>query len=608
MAATRSASLHALLNHILTVALLVAIAVVANLILSRHLDARVDLTDDGSNTLSAGTINTIQRLPDRARVRAFFTKELPPEAVPALEPALDIVAQIERASGGKVAVDYLDPSKADIALEAKKLGITPIEAQVRRKDRSESATIYFGVEIRCADRPPKVIPFVDIRNAEYELARALKAVGEEKPTTVAFLSREPAEPPQIPGVQMPPAEGRLFQGLRELLKDRYLVRDLGETKFGEPIPAEVGVLVLPRPEKLDEREVFEIDQFVMRGGRLLILADAHLYDGQFVHTAVDMGLEALLGKWGVKIPTDAVVVDQAHQIIPVPKRNPRGGMTQTLREYFPFLRVSRQTGGFSDKSPITKNLQELSLLWASPLEILADKPAGLEIEPLIQSSRAAWRTKEVENLVPDEQLERRVAEKFTSPNPAQEKLAVALVGKFPSLFAGKTPPAVTAVSTTSRPALDDSKREVLALSQETRVIVLGDSDLARNEVVMGRDRMSATFLGNVVDWLALDQDLISIRSRAQARPIRDLDGEALQSLGIEEKGSDVIDIQELIKRQQEREQKSREAKDLADAKRTRIKAANIAGPVVLLLAAGLLRLGLRRRARRLAAEASFKGM
>lgn len=603
----RESSRSALGNHALSAALLAAIALVANAIATRHSDHAVDLTADGENTLAAGTLQTLKTLPDRVRVRAFFTRDLPPEAAPHLDPARNVVDRLERASGGRVAVEYLDPTEAKVAEEVKKLGIAPSMIQVRRHDRFESAEIYFGLELRCGDRPPRTIPFLDLQNPEYELARALKAVGDAKTPTIGFLTREPPAPPKVPGMDMPMSPERIFERLRELLRDRYRVVDLYDARFGQPIPPDVEVLVLAKPRDLDERERFEVDQFVMRGGRLLVLHEKHEYDlrGTFEHKAIETGIDPLLERWGIRIAPDVLAIDSAAETI----RAQAGGPNARNRPFVPYCYfpvLTEQSGGFSAKHPITKALRGLSLYWASPVDVLPDRAPSIVAEDLLSSSEMAFRTKVIDDVKPDAETSRRATAKVTSETPARQRFAVALYGKFPSAFAGKPVPPPTE----SRPAAPgaasqpDERRTVLAESHETRVVVVGDADFARNEL-LSRAEGAKIFLGNAVDWLVLDQALISIRSRGQTRMLRDLELEEQKALGGDpSKPRSITSFEELKNVQDEMQRTSNEARERADRKRATIKLANMFGPGAVLIAFGILRLVRRSRERRLAAEAA----
>ncbi|HKE01804.1 MAG TPA: GldG family protein [Planctomycetota bacterium] len=586
----------ALANSAVSIVLLIAIALLANVIATRHLFSRFDLTEDRENTLAPGTLATLQSLPDRARVRVFVTKDLPPEAAPYLQPPLDVLDRIERSSQGRVQVEYLDPAESTVAEEAKKLGITPISMQIMRRDRAERVPISFGVDIRCGEKNTRTIPFLDTRNPEYELARALKAVSDPAPRVVGFLTGEPPEPPKFEGFEMPMPPDRVFQRFRESLRDRFQLVDVADTKQGNPVPDEVQVLVV-RPKGLDERQLFEIDQFLMRGGRLLVMQDRHAYTPSGSHDAVATGMDPLLEKWGLQIPDDVLVVDMASRAkVQVPQKGPRGERMMVIADYAYFPALTRQTGGFSDKHPVTKSLQQLVLGWASPIDVLPARPSSLEIENLLSSSEFAFRTKEVDQIAPDMRgVDARVMAKATSKSYARERLAVSLVGKFPSLFAGKPVPPATESrpSNAPPPKVPDDGRAVRAESAETRVIVVADTDLAQN---MQWNEESAIFLGNAIDWLALDQDLISIRSRGQTRWLRDLDVDAMKAKGL---GGEKVPetLEEAAALKEKYDKVGLEARDVADAQRSRIRAANLVGPAVALLGIAGWRWWRRRRER-----------
>lgn len=593
------------LDRILTGALLVGIAGVSNAIIMRHVNGSVDLTEYQENTLSPGTVNIVKKLPDRARIRAYFSKEFPPEGAAYFERIKDLLTQIERVSDGKVSIDWLDPNKADIAIEARKSGIMPREFPIPRNDRYEQVSIYLGLDIRCADRSPKILPFVALDNPEYEIARALAALSEEKPTVIGFYTREPAAPPQVPGFEMPPSPDRIFHGFREQLKQRFKVVDIETLKFGDPVSDEISVLVLGRPGALDERERFELDQYIMNGGRVLILLDDHENDirGQKQYKKIDPGLEPLLTKWGVRVPDNLLVIDQACAQLQV-RMQTLNGMQPRIVNYPYWLTISPQTNGVSTDNPITKRLQNLTLYWASPIELLPDRPQSLQIETLLQSSELAYRTKEVENIMIDDDLRRRVTMGIDAKQPSQQKLAIALVGKFPSVYAGKTPPAPaeSRPASMAKPALDDSKRTVLAESKETRIVLVGDSDFATNSLL---DQSSWIFLENSIEWLSLSQDLTSIRARNQLRKIRNFEQEELKKLGaLDDKDttltvSSADDLQKKLNDLYEKNERSTlEARDAADARRTRIKLFNTLGPAAALIIFGFVRMIQRRQERK----------
>ncbi|MFN0206177.1 MAG: GldG family protein [Planctomycetota bacterium] len=595
-------------DRVLTGLLLIGIAVVLNAIGMRHIHAAADLTEYKENTIASGTLNIIKKLPDRARLKAYFSKEFPPEFQSKLEPLRNLLIQIERNSSGRVAIEWLDTKKADVAIEARKIGIQAVELPLQRQDSFEQVTIYLGLEIRCADKPPKVIPVVDPNNPEYEIARALSSFAIDKPVVIGFFTREPAAPPKMQGFEMPPSPERIFEVLREQLKKQYRVMDIENLKYGDPIPDEVSVLILAKPDGLDARERFEIDQFIMNGGRAFVLMDRHDVDPRS-HKAkkINTGLDPLFDKWGVAVPDSVLVIDSASEQVQAQVQTAMGPQRRIMK--YPFwLSLRPSTSGFSLNHQITKRLQDLNLFWASPIEFTSSRPASVHTETLLQSSERAWRTKEVENVQIDDDLERRITQQFESVNPSAHKLAVALVGKFPSAFAGQQPPALTESrpSHLSKPAIEDDKRTVLGESKETRIIIVGDSDFATNPFVANRNRVQSgamLFLENAVEWLSLSEDLTSIRARGQARKIRNFEQEAMKDKGADEQktisAASQDELQrELTKLYENQERFTLEARESAQMKRTWIRILTTAGPAFALAIFGFIRLYLHSRERR----------
>jgi ABC-type uncharacterized transport system involved in gliding motility auxiliary subunit len=323
--------------------------------------------------------------------------------------------------------------------------------------------------------------------------------------------------------------------------------------------------------------------------------------GAFKRTPIETGLDPLLEKWGLRIPGDVLVADQNCQNISVQRPGPLGP-TPTPVSYFYFPSISKVSGGLSNNHPITKNIQRTPLFFASPIDTTPDRPATVAIENLLQSSEMSFRTREVEFLAPDPDLGRRVGAKAVSQAPARERLGVALVGKFPSLYAGKPvpPPVESRPSHMPKPAVEDSKREVIPESNETRIVVIGDSDLATNDFIT-RVEGPALLLVNSVEWLALEQDLTSIRGRGQARRIRNLEMEAMRGKAKEEtalNAANPADLQtKLVKFFEEKERVTLEARESAERTRFQIKLINILGPGIALCLFGFTRLWFRSRER-----------
>jgi ABC-type uncharacterized transport system involved in gliding motility auxiliary subunit len=144
--------------------------------------------------------------------------------------------------------------------------------------------------------------------------------------------------------------------------------------------------------------------------------------------------------------------------------------------------------------------------WASPLELTP--PEGVSAEPLFHTTADAWSATKDFTGNPEMSY---LFQAELNETRGEKPLAAALSGKFPSWFAGVPKP----VREGSGEELPDMPGE----AKESRIIVIGDSDLASNLIQYTRSDRNFEFFLKAADWLGNDDDIIGIRSR-QSRPGR----------------------------------------------------------------------------------------
>ena len=160
---------------------------------------------------------------------------------------------------------------------------------------------------------------------------------------------------------------------------------------GKAIDADVATLIIAGPKKeLTEREKYEIDQFIMRGGRVCFLIDPILiqYEGLNVNP-LQTGLNDLLEHYGVKLNENLVLDVSMGQLT-----YSQGFMTVST-SYAYFIKLMKQyqyrTGetsdGLSPDSIITSQLESLMLPWAGSIELLPQGDSAVEMIALAKTSR-----------------------------------------------------------------------------------------------------------------------------------------------------------------------------------------------------------------------------
>jgi ABC-2 type transport system permease protein len=291
---------------------------------------------------------------------------------------------------------------------------------------------------------------------------------------------------------------------------------------GGVVPAEADVLLVLSPRDLDEKQRFAIDQFLMRGGSV-VLATAP-FDVQLGNTLSaqkqSSGLEEWLSHYGVKVE-ESMVLDPQNTALAIPMERFIGGLM--FREYrlmpyphFPDIRDE----GLAEDSPVTASLGQLTFAWASPVEVDAERNASRKVTTLLKSSPRSWVSDSTDVLpdygrYPDTGFEPR-------GERGARALAVSIEGRFDSFFAGKPSPL----------GEDGASRVVLAQSPDTaKLVVIGSngfgSDAAINLVSQSLNVLYSKpldFLQNAIDWALEDPGLVSLRGRTQlARTLEPLD-------------------------------------------------------------------------------------
>ena len=195
----------------------------------------------------------------------------------------------------------------------------------------------------------------------------------------------------------------------------------------------------------------------------------------------DGGLLAVLSSYGVEVQ-NALVLDKSCQTITYQSAGP-GGMPVIRLIRYPFWISVTREGGYPDH-PVTSSFAGLDLFWANPLTLR--EVEGIEAVPLLSSTPEAWLMTENFAVDPNQAFMFTMEEDETS---GEKLLAAALSGRFLPYFGGSE-----------------------GGGAESRIIVIGNSGFVNDEY-LNSDR-NLTFVLLAADWLANDDDIISIRSRA----------------------------------------------------------------------------------------------
>ena len=496
--------------------ILLAIVIAVNVIVGR-LRWRADLTEEKLYTLSEGSRAVLNKIDGNVVLKFFSNADDPgmPVYLKNFSRQIeDLLNEYRLASNGRIILEIYHPKPdSDEEEWAQRFGITgqPMDAY--------GSLLYLGL-VAVAGDAEAVIPVFDPRTEsliEYNMTRLIHRVAHPEKPVVAVLSSLPvmgarAMPYAMPG-QPPSSEEAPWLAFQELSAD-YDWRELRDPVV--EIEPDVDMLILVHPKHVSEKTLFAIDQFVLRGGRLLTFLDpmclAELEKGgpmsPFGGPSAASDLPTLLAAWGVGYEADQVLADISAS------SRVRSGMNR-IEESPVWLSLDSRHVNPTDV--LTSQLETLLVPMGGAF---ADHTSEtLDFTPLIFSSLSA-------GLVPTmtAQMGGSALRGAIPSGSAALPFAVRLSGEFKTAFPEGRPAEASAdtppeTDTEVQPAA----KETLQTGKST-VILVADVDMLYDRFcvealnVFGAMALrplndNLNFLANTVEQLAGSADLIGIRSR-----------------------------------------------------------------------------------------------
>ena len=301
------------LSNTLGSIVLLLICLVAINVMASFVPLRFDLTEERLYTISAGSRKILSNLEEPVRINFYYSRnnaELPPNFKTYAQRVQELLEEYAALSNGKVILEISEP-KPDTEEEewAQKYGIKTITLP-------SGNTVYFGALVSMLDQE-MLLPYFDQRRQEfleYDISQAIHKVSSTSTSKVGVLSALNLQGGRsiIPG--QPPVQKWVF--LSELEKS-VKVDNLPLTT--EEIPDDISLLIVLHPRGFSPRLKYALDQFVLRGGRLVVLLDPNARvdmaspQNQFgQQPQISSDLPGLLKAWGVDYDSTKVVGDHLH--------------------------------------------------------------------------------------------------------------------------------------------------------------------------------------------------------------------------------------------------------------------------------------------------------
>jgi ABC-type uncharacterized transport system involved in gliding motility auxiliary subunit len=496
------------------------ILVAINVIGSRF-KQRIDLTAERAYTLSEGTRKILGQLDTPVQIRFYCSRgenTMPVFLKTYAQRVEDLLEEYRQASKGHIEIQKLDPVPDSDAEDSAKLD--GIEGQ----GRLEGEPIYLGVSVSMLDQK-EALPFLSPdreRLLEYDLSRAITRVATPQKPVVGVMTPLP-----VSGQPMNPMMMRMGQRgqrpwviMSELQRD-FTVKPIEMTV--DKIPDDVKALVLIHPKAISDSAQYAIDQFVLRGGKLLAFLDPlSVLDAQAgqmsqfgMSGASSSSLEKLLKAWGLGFDSTKVVADLEY-------------VARTRQGRAPTALLLNEKAMNKDDI-ITADMDSLFYVFGGAF---TGTPAdGLKETVLVKSSKNSQLVDPMMAQFGGEQII-----KDFNASGVEYALAVRVAGKFKTAFPEGKPKAAEPKPDETKPPADkpeEKKTEpapeqgLKESAQENVVVLVGDSDMIQDQIAVqegmnpfGGQRVVMPANGNLafaqgaIEQLTGDINLIAIRSRA----------------------------------------------------------------------------------------------
>ncbi|MCX8011753.1 MAG: GldG family protein, partial [Desulfobacterota bacterium] len=291
-------------NFVFLVLIVLGFLSLINYVANRHF-ARVDLTQNKLYTLSESSKKVVASLDDIVNINCYFSKNLPSYVISLKQQVSDILDEYRAYARGNIQVKFVDPTE-DPGVEQKLrfMGIPQVQLNVMEKDQATATNVYMGVAVSYEDKQ-EVIPFVkNVNNLEYEITSSILKVTRKQKKTVGFLSGHEEYSIQSD-----------YQAVYQALRRQYEVEEVNIAP-GQPIPDYINVLVVAGPHQLNEQAKYEIDQYIMKGGKVIFLIDIVTVpqEGGIRAFYRETNLNDILENYGVRV-TKNLVLDRFNMLI-----------------------------------------------------------------------------------------------------------------------------------------------------------------------------------------------------------------------------------------------------------------------------------------------------
>lgn len=494
---------------------------------------RLDLTSEKRYSLTPATIDLMEGLEDKVLVRVYLKGDYPADFKRLENATKELLEELRSYSNDKLEFVFINPSENNDKKEREKFygdlvssGLIYTNLPIETSDGLQEKIIFPGALVSLGEKeipvqllksrerlPNAVMINQSVNNLEYEFSSAIRKLLVDKKLNLAFIEGHG----ELSGIEV--------QDITESLREHYTV---SRVKINDDINSLSNVidnksyrqnrydlLIVAKPRlEYSDKDRFILDQFIMRGGKVIWLIDGVNAEMDSLRAAQQsialpnkLRLEDMLFTYGARINKDLILDKTCAPImLNVGNFGDQAQMKMFPWYFYPILIPT-------SPHPIVSNVDPILSQFTSSIDGVGDasieKTVLLESSPLTRTYKAPAR---VNLAIVNSPMD------FTMNAEPYRPVAMLLQGEFESFFKFSLAPNIR----------DAEVIDFREKSEATQMIVISDGDIIRNPVNEAKNRFyplgydknagrivygNKDFLMNAVNFLLADQQLISIRSK-----------------------------------------------------------------------------------------------
>ncbi len=469
------------MNYLLVIG---AIVILGNVV-SKNLFFRWDATDNKMYSLSESSKEVISKLKETLTAKVYFSDNLPGQYANSRRYVQDMLEEYQAFSDGRFTFEFINPEADEkIKQQAQGYQIPPVQLQAIENDKMEVKNVYMGMVLLYGDKK-ETIPVIQTTDGlEYTITATIKKVSVTNLKSIGMISNE--------------GEDISTQNLKRFLEQIYQVQ---EVTLGSEIPANVQTLLIHGiKDSLKGDELYHLDQFLMRGGKLFIGQNSikDMFQQGF-GIVLNSNIFAALEHYGISVSKELVTDRRCSQI---QMQSQQGFfMVRNAVDYPPFPMIQK----FNPDHVLTRKMTIARLFFANEVTASKTSDARVSFTPLMFTSEKTGVIDAGKGFVQLSPMNNPMLKMF----PFGQKAVAALVeGTMTSFYkdSGKY---------VSRPGFISS-------TNSGQIILISDGQFF-NDKRAGSVQENSEFVLNSVDYLSGDKELIALRARsAGMKPLGEL--------------------------------------------------------------------------------------